>query len=81
MNVLFFICEKKKRSKKLVILINMKFLLFNFNDVFDRIYVVYGEYVLLVGCVMFLLIIVVGEVLMEGLFVINFDWRIISFYV
>lgn len=59
----------------------MKFLLFNFNDVFDRIYVVYGEYVLLVGCVMFLLIIVVGEVLMEGLFVINFDWRIISFYV
>lgn len=66
---------------KLVILINMKFLLFNFNDVFDRIYVVYGEYVLLVGCVMFLLIIVVGEVLMEGLFVINFDWRIISFYV
>lgn len=81
MNVLFFICEKKKRSKKLVILINMKFLLFNFSDVFDRIYVVYGEYVLLVGCVMFLLIIVVGEVLMEGLFVINFDWRIISFYV
>lgn len=80
MNVLFFICEKK-RSKKLVILINMKFLLFNFSDVFDRIYVVYGEYVLLVGCVMFLLIIVVGEVLMEGLFVINFDWRIISFYV
>lgn len=59
----------------------MKFLLFNFSDVFDRIYVVYGEYVLLVGCVMFLLIIVVGEVLMEGLFVINFDWRIISFYV
>lgn len=80
MNVLFFICEKK-RSKKLVILINMKFLLFNFSDVLDRIYVVYGEYVLLVGCVMFLLIIVVGEVLMEGLFVINFDWRIISFYV
>lgn len=81
MNVLFFICEKKKLCKKLVILIKMKFLLFNFSDVFDRIYVVYGEYVLLVGCDMFLLIIVVGEVLMEGLFVINFDWRIISFYV
>lgn len=59
----------------------MKFLLFNFSDVLDRIYVVYGKCVLLVGCVMFLLIIVVGEVLMEGLFVINFDWRIISFYV
>lgn len=77
----YFLYVKKRRSKKLVILINMKFLLFNFSDVLDRIYVVYGEYVLLVGCVMFLLIIVVGEVLMEGLFVINFDWRIISFYV
>lgn len=77
----YFLYVKKKLCKKLVILIKMKFLLFNFSDVFDRIYVVYGEYVLLVGCVMFLLIIVVGEVLMEGLFVINFDWRIISFYV
>lgn len=53
----------------------------NSSDVLDRIHAVYGEYALSVGRAMFLLTIVAGEVLMEGLFAINFDWRIISSHV
>lgn len=76
-----FLYVKKKTCKKSVISIKTKPLLLNSSDILDRIHAVYGECALSVGRAMFLLTIVAGEVLMEGLFAINFDWRIISSHV